>query len=57
MIAATNVTDLQRDIYTKYEDLSQRLQQVAKYVIEKPQSIAFDSVSEIARNADVPRRR
>ncbi|MDV6252840.1 MurR/RpiR family transcriptional regulator [Vibrio sp. EA2] len=54
MNAATSVTDLQRDIYTKYEDLSQRLQQVAKYVIEKPQSIAFDSVSEIARNADVP---
>ncbi|MGP8308853.1 MurR/RpiR family transcriptional regulator [Vibrio sp. YIC-376] len=54
MIAATNVTDLQRDIYIKYDDLSQRLQQVAKYVIEKPQSIAFDSVSEIARNADVP---
>lgn len=54
MIAAANVEELHMDIYTKYDDLSQRLQQVAKYVIEKPESIAFDSVSEIARHADVP---
>lgn len=46
MIAATSVKELQRDIYAKYEDLSQRLQQVAKYVVEKPESIAFDSVSK-----------
>ncbi|MEI8597462.1 hypothetical protein P4S64_06985 [Vibrio sp. M60_M31a] len=44
MIAATNVKELQRDIYAKYEDLSQRLskRKVAKYVVEKPESIAFD---------------
>lgn len=54
MIAAANAQELQMQIYTKYDDLSKRLQQVARYIIEKPESVAFDSVLKIARNANVP---
>ncbi|PSW21717.1 MurR/RpiR family transcriptional regulator [Photobacterium sanctipauli] len=54
MSVATNLTELQDQIRTRYGDLSKRLQQVARYVLDNTNSVAFDTVAVIANQADVP---
>jgi len=54
MSVATNLTELQDQIRTRHGDLSKRLQQVARYVLENNNSIAFDTIAVIASQADVP---
>ncbi|MGF1683176.1 MurR/RpiR family transcriptional regulator [Photobacterium minamisatsumaniensis] len=54
MSAATNLTELQDQIRTRYGDLSKRLQQVARYVLDNTNSVAFDTVAVIASQAEVP---
>ncbi|RBW46908.1 Fe-S cluster assembly protein HesB [Psychromonas sp. B3M02] len=54
MTAATNIAQLQAQINTQYATLSKRLQQVASYVLENNQSLAFDTIATIATQANVP---
>ncbi|MGF1725279.1 MurR/RpiR family transcriptional regulator [Photobacterium nomapromontoriensis] len=54
MTVATTLTELQDQIRTRYGDLSKRLQQVARYVLDNSNSVAFDTVAVIANQADVP---
>ena len=50
----TQLTLLQDDIRRRYETLSKRLKQVARYILDNSNSIAFDTVASIAQQADVP---
>ncbi|OEE60828.1 Fe-S cluster assembly protein HesB [Enterovibrio norvegicus FF-454] len=54
MATATHLAELQQQIRQRYHDLSKRLQQVAHYVLDNPNSIAFDTVAVIATHASVP---
>ena len=54
MATATTLTELQDQIRSRYGELSKRLQQVAAYVLDNKNSIAFETVSVIAKEADVP---
>ena len=45
---------LQDEIRRRYETLSKRLKQVARYILDNSNSIAFDTVASIAQQADVP---
>lgn len=54
MNAANSLTELQEQIRDKYDDLSKRLQQVARYVLDNTNSVAFDTVAVVARDAEVP---
>jgi len=54
MPVATNITQLQQQVRTRYGDLSKRLQQVASYVLDNSNSLAFDTIAVIASQADVP---
>lgn len=45
---------LEEEIYARYETLSERLQQVAKYALENKSRIAFNTIAVIAQEADVP---
>lgn len=54
MSAPNNLAELQDQIRNRYSDLSKRLQQVAGYVLDNTNSIAFDTVAVIAEQADVP---
>jgi len=54
MPVATNITQFQQQIRTRYGDLSKRLQQVASYVLDNNNSLAFDTIAVIATQADVP---
>jgi len=54
MPIANNIAELQDQIRTRYGDLSKRLQQVASYVLENNNSLAFDTIAVIATQADVP---
>jgi len=54
MPVATNLSELQDQIRTGYGDLSKRLQQVACYVLDNTNSLAFDTIAVIASQADVP---
>jgi len=54
MATANNITELQDQIRTRYSGLSKRLQQVASYVLENSNSLAFDTIAVIAIQADVP---
>ncbi|MDI6935528.1 MurR/RpiR family transcriptional regulator, partial [Serratia sp. Se-PFBMAAmG] len=49
----TQLTLLQDDIRRRYETLSKRLKQVARYILDNSNSIAFDTVASIAQQADV----
>lgn len=54
---ATNPTQLsilQDDIRARYDTLSKRLKQVARYILDNGNSIAFDTVASIAQQAEVP---
>ncbi|SFN41816.1 DNA-binding transcriptional regulator, MurR/RpiR family, contains HTH and SIS domains [Izhakiella capsodis] len=50
----TQLTLLQDEIRRRYETLSKRLKQVARYILDNSNSIAFDTVASIAQQADVP---
>ncbi|MDV6252843.1 MurR/RpiR family transcriptional regulator [Vibrio sp. EA2] len=54
MSAPTTLSELQDQIRNRYGDLSKRLQQVAAYVLDNKSSVAFETVSVIAEQADVP---
>ncbi|UXI04347.1 MurR/RpiR family transcriptional regulator [Photobacterium sp. TY1-4] len=54
MNAANSLTELQDQIREKYDGLSKRLQQVAGYVLDNNNSVAFDTVAVIAQHAEVP---
>ena len=54
MTVANNLTELQDQIRTRYGELSNRLQQVARYVLDNTHSVAFDTVAVIASQAEVP---
>jgi len=53
MPIANNIEELHQ-IRTRYVDLSKRLQQVASYVLENSNSLAFDTIAVIATQANVP---
>ena len=50
----SQLTNLQTEIQTRYDSLSKRLKQVAKYILDNSDSIVFDTVAVIAEKADVP---
>lgn len=54
MPIANNIAELQGQIRTRYGNLSKRLQQVASYVLENSNSLAFDTIAVIAAQANVP---
>lgn len=54
MAMATSLRELQEQIRARYDSLSKRLQQVARYVLDNTNSVAFDTVAVIAEQADVP---
>ena len=54
MPVAKNIVQLQQQIRSRYDDLSKRLQQVASYVLDNNNSLAFDTIAVIATQADVP---
>ena len=54
MTTATNLSELQQQIRDRYDDLSKRLQQVSRYVLDNTNSVAFDTVAIIAERAGVP---
>ncbi|MEB6337527.1 MurR/RpiR family transcriptional regulator [Serratia rhizosphaerae] len=50
----TQLSLLQDEIRHRYETLSKRLKQVARYILDNSNSIAFDTVASIAAQASVP---
>ncbi|ELY7490796.1 MurR/RpiR family transcriptional regulator [Cronobacter turicensis] len=50
----TQLSILQDEIRRRYDDLSKRLKQVARYILDNSNSVAFDTVASIAQQADVP---
>ncbi|WP_445493910.1 MurR/RpiR family transcriptional regulator [Photorhabdus sp. SF281] len=54
MSVASNLNEFQEQVRSRYGQLSKRLQQVARYVLDNTNSVAFDTVAVIAREADVP---
>lgn len=50
----TQLTILQDDIRCRYDTLSKRLKQVARYILDNSNSVTFDTVASIAKQADVP---
>ncbi|AWK41631.1 SIS domain-containing protein [Photorhabdus laumondii subsp. laumondii] len=54
MSVASNLNEFQEQVRSRYSGLSKRLQQVARYVLDNTNSVAFDTVAVIAREADVP---
>ncbi|MEP1446065.1 MAG: MurR/RpiR family transcriptional regulator [Paraglaciecola sp.] len=50
---ATTLEDLNAEITQKFSNLSKRLQQVAEYVLDNPNGIAFGTVVMIAKDATV----
>ncbi|MDC0611418.1 MurR/RpiR family transcriptional regulator [Vibrio sp.] len=53
-MAVTSFKHLQHQIHLRYNELSTRLQQVAKYLLENKNTIAFNTLASISREADVP---
>ncbi|MCE0495316.1 MurR/RpiR family transcriptional regulator [Vibrio salinus] len=53
-MTATSFKQLQHQIHLRYNELSTRLQQVAKHLLEHRSTIAFNTLASIAREADVP---
>lgn len=54
MLTATTLSELEDQIRNRYDELSKRLQQVAAYVLDNKNSVAFETVSAIAEQASVP---
>lgn len=51
--SATTLETLRSDIVRRYEELSPRLQQVAKYVLENPNDMALQTLAVIAERCEV----
>lgn len=51
--SAKNLEILRGDIVRRYEELSPRLQQVAKYVLENPNDLALQTLAVIAERCEV----
>jgi DNA-binding MurR/RpiR family transcriptional regulator len=51
--SATALDDLNAEITQKFSELSKRLQQVARYILDSPNEIAFGTVAVIAKDANV----
>ena len=50
----TQLTILQDEIRRRYDTLSKRLKQVARYILDNSNSVAFDTVASTAQQVDVP---
>lgn len=50
----TQLTILQDEIRRRYDTLSKRSKQVARYILDNNNGVAFDTVASIAQQADVP---
>lgn len=50
----TQLSLLQDEIRNRYDQLSKRLKQVARYILDNSNSVAFDTIASIAQQADVP---
>ena len=50
----TQLSVLQEDIRNRYDTLSKRLKQVARYILDNSNNVAFDTVASIAHHANVP---
>jgi len=50
----TSLEDLQQAISKEYESLSKRLQQVARFLLEHPNTVALETVASLAEQCDVP---
>lgn len=51
--APETVEDLRAEIVARYETLSKRLQQVARYVLDQPNAIALETLAVLAKRAGV----
>ena len=51
--SAENLADLNREISSRYEDLSKRLRQIAEFALQNPNEIAIESIAVIAQHAGV----
>ena len=47
----SQLTNLQTEIQTRYDSLSKRLKQVAKYILDNSDSIVFDTVAVNCRKS------
>lgn len=54
MSSASNLNEFQEQVRARYDELSKRLQQVARYVLDNTNSVAFDTVAVISKEANVP---
>lgn len=54
MSTATNLNELQEQVRSRYNGLSKRLRQVAHYLLDNKNSVAFDTIATLAEKADVP---
>ncbi|MCG8708208.1 MurR/RpiR family transcriptional regulator [Brenneria sp. 4F2] len=52
--SSSQLSSLQDDIRNRYDSLSKRLKQVARYMLDNSSSIPFDTIASIAEKADVP---
>ncbi|MDX5629140.1 MULTISPECIES: MurR/RpiR family transcriptional regulator [unclassified Brenneria] len=50
----SQLSSLQDDIRNRYDTLSKRLKQVARYMLDNSTSIPFDTIASIAEKANVP---
>lgn len=51
--APTNAEDLRAAILDRYDDLSKRLQQIARYVLDEPNELALETLAVIAERSGV----
>ncbi len=54
MTTSSQLSSLQDDIRNRYDTLSKRLKQVARYMLDNSDSIPFDTIASIAEKANVP---
>ncbi|MBV7387927.1 MurR/RpiR family transcriptional regulator [Pasteurellaceae bacterium TAE3-ERU1] len=54
MNKSIELVQLEQSIRERYEKLSKRLKQVAKYILDNPNSVVFDTVAVISERAQVP---
>ncbi|MCZ2722309.1 MurR/RpiR family transcriptional regulator [Marinomonas sp. 15G1-11] len=54
MGAPTSLDQLQQTISRNYNGLSKRLQQVARFLLEHPNTVALETVASLAEQCDVP---
>lgn len=54
MSAPTSLEQLQQEISRDYEKLSKRLQQVARFLLEHPNTVALDTVASLSEQCGVP---